>query len=280
MNVRGLIAAEKKHEVEQWMEASKTEIMVLQETHVGDNRKDINEKYTWFYGGVGEERTIREGVAVVIKNEMRNYVQDVVMVSERIIILKLRGTVPITVIGVYAPTALATEAKKTMFYKTLKNEARKAKNRGAVFLMGNFNARVQAKISEEENMVGPYTFDRENIRISTQEQNVIDNRENMLEFVANSDSIIASTFFKKQERKLITYKEKRKTTRGSTIHTGSVRNLGLHSSAQTVAEQCARYRKRPRGKHKFRPLPSKSADKSEPTIEISRRKTTSGIRGM
>ena len=62
--------------------------------------------------------------------------------------------------------------------------------------MGDFNARVQAKNTEEEDMAGPYTFDCESMRVSTQEQNVIGKREKMLDFVASADSIIANTFSK------------------------------------------------------------------------------------
>ena len=60
--------------------------------------------------------------------------------------LKLKGTVEISIIGAYAPTAQATDKQKDQFYNTLDNETRKAKNRGFTLIVGDFNARIQGKM--------------------------------------------------------------------------------------------------------------------------------------
>ena len=158
INVRGEREGVGKYEVERWMAKSKTDISVIQESHVGENKQEIGEKYTWVFGGVGEKKSIHEGVAVVFRNEMRNYVQKVIHINERIIAVKMRGVVPITIIGVYAPTAMASWEKKQEFYKTLKLETKKAKNNGATFVMGDFNARLQCRLADSEECIGPYTF--------------------------------------------------------------------------------------------------------------------------
>ena len=121
----------------------------IQETYKGENKQINRDKYTWYYSG-NKQENCRHGVAFVIRNELTNYIQDIIPINERLMIIKLKGTMSITIIVCYAPTANAETSEKDKFYKTLHNEMRKAKNRGFVACIGDFNARTLAKLSEEE----------------------------------------------------------------------------------------------------------------------------------
>ena len=115
---------------------------MLQGTHTGGTGRWIRNGNTWYFSGGEEERTIHTGVAVVIRNELRNYINDVEPISDRMIKLKLKGVVLLTFLGAYAPTALATDATKQSFYKTMREQICKEKNKGLLALNGDFNARI------------------------------------------------------------------------------------------------------------------------------------------
>ena len=121
-------------------------------------------------------------------------------------VVKLKGTVQITIIIAYAPTADKSSTEKHKFYKELQEEYKKAKSAGFAMTIGDFNARIQTKLTKEEECVGPHTLDKENTRIARQPKGIIDNRHN-LKFCHRNNSILANTFFYKRPEKLITYKE-------------------------------------------------------------------------
>ena len=90
--------------------------------------------------------------------------------------VKLKGTLPITIIICYATTAPAETNEKDNFYKTLHNEMRKAKNSGFVTCIGDFNARIQTKLNEEESCIGQHTFNKTEINIGNKSEGVQSNK--------------------------------------------------------------------------------------------------------
>eukprot|EP00969_Alexandrium_andersonii_P004252 183806-Alexandrium_andersonii.AAC.1 len=65
--------------------------------------------------------------------------------------------------------------------------------------MGDFNARVQERANDLEDMVGANTFHRESARVGGQTAEVADSREKFLSFVAGVGAIVVNTFFPKQD---------------------------------------------------------------------------------
>ena len=209
LNVRGMVEERnvKQLEIETWMTKHRIDVCAIQETHVGDSSKQTRQFFTWYYSGGKRGGTIHEGTAFVIKNELLKYVHDAVPINERVQTIIFKGAIPISIITAYAPTAAATDQLKEHFYNKLTQATKKSKSKGFVMVLGDFNARVQTKLSEYETMVGPYTFDKNNTRIEQQHHSVIDNQENLLAYAANTEQRLMNTFFYKQEEKLITYKE-------------------------------------------------------------------------
>eukprot|EP00969_Alexandrium_andersonii_P227785 10060172-Alexandrium_andersonii.AAC.1 len=60
------------------MKREKLDVALLQETHKGGETQRITEGYTWYYSGGQDERTVVDGVAIVVRNELRNYIEVVV----------------------------------------------------------------------------------------------------------------------------------------------------------------------------------------------------------
>eukprot|EP00975_Prorocentrum_lima_P045474 9519829-Prorocentrum_lima.AAC.1 len=77
------------------MRAHKVDIALLQETHQGGNYTSQRARYQWFWSGGDERMTIHAGVAIVIRNESNNYVEDVLSLDNRSMAIRLRGDVPI-----------------------------------------------------------------------------------------------------------------------------------------------------------------------------------------
>ena len=106
------------------------------------------------------------GVAIVINNELLNYITDIEPISDRIMTITLGHIMPITFINNYSPTATNyTIENKTEHYDNLKRTFQKHKSKGPTYIMGDFNARVQKKLNEQERCVGEHTFDKHRDRI-------------------------------------------------------------------------------------------------------------------
>ena len=69
---------------------------------------------------------------------------------------------PIRVFSAYAPTAQAKDQVKTQFYRTLTNAVRRQQGKYMTLTLGDFNARVQAKLSDDEEGIGIHTFENNN----------------------------------------------------------------------------------------------------------------------
>ncbi len=136
---------------------------------------------------------------------------------------RFKGMVPITVIVAYAPTARAPGTEKAAFYDQLKQEARKANNRGLTLIIGDFNARIQKRITEAETSIGNFTFDKESTRPDVQHEMITDNRERFIKYSEQYGVKVMNTFFKKQEnnahpKKTRATQENHNTTDRNTRH--------------------------------------------------------------
>ena len=65
--------------------------------------------------------------------------------------------------------------------------------------MGDFSARVQAKLSDEEQGVGQHTFDASNTRFDSMTEGVMRNRELFLGFLEDTNHIAINTYYAKAE---------------------------------------------------------------------------------
>ena len=102
-------------------------IALIQETHVNTNGKEQNKQYTWFFSGDTTKNTdhTHAGVAIIIKNDLLNYIQDIQPINDRLMYITLEHIMPVTFINVYMPTAEHTTEVKELCYKQLQKLQRK-----------------------------------------------------------------------------------------------------------------------------------------------------------
>lgn len=76
--------------------------------------------------------------------------------------MTLRGNVLITIIAVYGPPSERSRNEKDEFYDKLTEVYRKDVNVGPVVIAGDFNARVQQRLTEDATGSGNWTCDKQN----------------------------------------------------------------------------------------------------------------------
>eukprot|EP00975_Prorocentrum_lima_P054848 11497894-Prorocentrum_lima.AAC.1 len=138
---------------------------------------------------------------------MVKYIEDIQPVSDRIVRLQLRSVLPVTFLGVYAPTAQRSEGEKERFYEELQTLTHRFARRGPTFILGDFNARLQTRLEEEHDMIGPHVFDPTRITIAEQLPETLYNRHLMLDYLIAEELRVMNTFFPKPVSKLVTYRE-------------------------------------------------------------------------
>ena len=96
----------KREQIEAWMRDKNTDILLVQETHVTTCSREDRKRYTWYFiAGDDPEKSKYAGVAIVIRNELKNYIHDIEPINERIMWITFGYVVPITFINVYFYTA-------------------------------------------------------------------------------------------------------------------------------------------------------------------------------
>ena len=83
---------------------------------------------------------------------------------------------PITLIGVYAPASNREDVEKDVFYETLEGEIEAGRRNGATYVLGDFNARVQCRLDDQELAVVGHVFNPTNTNLEQQSPGVMNSR--------------------------------------------------------------------------------------------------------
>ena len=85
------------------MKKNKVPILGLTETRNNQNSRENRKQYTWFVSGEGGRKEYTGGVAIIIHNSYLQYIEDIEPITDRIMYITLRGTLPTTIITTYMP---------------------------------------------------------------------------------------------------------------------------------------------------------------------------------
>ena len=99
-------------------------IALIQETRIGQNTREARKNYTWYFSGENGRPEYTAGVAIVIKNKMIKHMEDIEPINDRLMTMKLKGTLQIKIINTYIPQAKRPGEEKDTAYQKL----RKSKN--------------------------------------------------------------------------------------------------------------------------------------------------------
>ena len=183
-------------------------ILALQETHMGQNTRESHEQFTCFLSGESWKEGYVAGVGFVIRNDYLKYVLDVEPVTDRLCTMTLNYVTPITLVCTYIPQAMRPAEEKEQTYKHLARHYKLHKNEGPTYILGDMNARVQKRLNRSEStVIGEHTFEPHSADPMGRSDQVIENRQMLIDFCMDHQLILANTLFKKNKHKLVTYRE-------------------------------------------------------------------------
>ena len=207
--------AGKREQIEQYMKKEGILILALQETYINYSSIEQRKNYTFYFSGDPSRKNAKgethhyttAGVGFVINNELKNYITDIEPINDRIIAITFGYAAPLTFICNYSrpATKTSTTEQKRAHYAELVKIQRRKQSEGPTYTIGDFNARIQKKLSPLEKPVGPFTFDKNNDTMNrrTPEDLAKENRSLLIGHCIQMDCQIANTFFEKPDEKTL-----------------------------------------------------------------------------
>lgn len=131
------------------------------------------------------------GVGFLIKKTLKNNIQELIGISERLAILNInmpRYKKPWTIIQVYAPTESAPNCESESFYSILSDNIKKYHN-NYLIVMGDFNAQVGCREAGEEMIMGKYGYGKRS-----------DNGHKIIELLLQNNLTLLNSVFKKNPK--------------------------------------------------------------------------------
>ena len=177
------------------MYTRKVDILCVQETRWrGNKARELGEGYKLIYSGANKEG--RNGVGIILSNEMKNEVIEVNRKSDRIMWIRLTVREhTINIFSVYAPQAGCTDEEKDQFWDDMGEEIEKVEAEEKCIVGGDLNGHI----GEDNNVISRIHGGHGHGDRNTDGERIID-------FAVSYDMAIANTFFNKQQEQLITYK--------------------------------------------------------------------------
>jgi len=151
-NVRTLFTSGQLANIKLEMDRLNTDKLGICETRWTGNGQFFSDSYVIFYSG-GEVHA--RGVAIAIKKELTKFILGCWTLSDRVMVLKLKGKkFIVNIIQAYAPTSMSTEEEIATFYEQLDMAYKTCKSQEIKILMGDFNAKVGR--GKHETVAGPF----------------------------------------------------------------------------------------------------------------------------
>ena len=210
LNIRGTKKPGVRDEVEKWMIKHNIMILGLTETRGNQNTRETRKQYTWFFSGEGGRSEYTAGVAIVIQNKFIQYVDDIEPIDYRLIPLTLRGTIETTIAITYMPPADRPQEEKQKAYDNLQYTIDKGKNKGPMYILGDFNSRLIYPITgEEELIMGKHTLhnNADTLELETFTDDMKDNRDLLTTLCTQNELRVLNTMYRKQPHKTATYRK-------------------------------------------------------------------------
>ncbi|KAK3558646.1 hypothetical protein QTP86_022960 [Hemibagrus guttatus] len=184
----------KGRELADVMERRKVDILCVQETRwKGSKARSIGAGFKLFYYGVDSKRN---GVGVVLKEELVRNVLEVKRVSDRVMSLKLEiEGVMLNVVSGYAPQVGCELEEKERFWSELDEVMESIPTGERVVIGADFNGHVGEGNTGDEEVMGKFGVKERNL----EGQMVVD-------FAKRMDMAVVNTYFQKREEHRVTYK--------------------------------------------------------------------------
>ena len=175
------------------------DIACLQETRLADSGTIKEASFTFFWQGKSMDEPRQHGVGFAVRNTLVASIEPPSSGTERIISLRLStSSGPATILSVYAPTLYSTSEEKDQFYEALDGVIFRIPNTEALYLLGDFNARVGADREAWPTCLGAYGRGKIN-----------ENGQRLLELCCLHGLCVTNTFFQCKEIHQVSWRHPR-----------------------------------------------------------------------
>ena len=165
------------------------DVAALQETRLANFGSIKERNYTFFWQGLKENERRLHGVGFAVNNRLLPMIETPEGGTERLMSLRIRtATGYATLLSCYAPTLDADPIIKEKFYHQLDDKVKETPTNDALYLLGDFNARVGAEDTLWPSVLGKHGIGKTN-----------DNGQRLLEFCSFHHLCITNTFFKNKD---------------------------------------------------------------------------------
>ena len=190
----------KGRELVDMMQRRKVDILCVQETRwKGSKARSLGAGFKLFYHGVDRKRN---GVGVILKEELVRNVLEVKRVSDRVMSLKLEiEGVMFNVVSGYAPQVGCELEEKEKFWSDLDEAIQSIPRDERVVIGADFNGHVGAGNRGDEEAMG---------RFGIQERNA--EGQMVVDFAKRMEMAVVNTFFQKRQEHRVTYKSGGRST--------------------------------------------------------------------
>ncbi|XP_071539225.1 craniofacial development protein 2-like [Panulirus ornatus] len=198
LNVCGCNQDVKKGEIGSMFEERNLDVLALSETKLKGKGEEWFGNVWGVKSGVSERTRAREGVAILLKQELWEYVIECKKVNSRLIWVKLKvDGERWVIIGAYAPGHEKKDQERQVFWEQLNECVSGFDARDRVIMMGDLNAKVSNVAVE--GIIGIHgVFSVVN-----------GNGEELVDLCAEKGLMIGNTWFKKQDIHKYTYVSRR-----------------------------------------------------------------------
>ena len=208
LNTRGANNTGAINEGERGTKASFIKILALQETRVAQNIGESRKQYTRCFSGEGGRKEYTAGVAIIVENSYLQYIEDIEPISDRLMYITLRGTMPTTIIAAYMSAADRPYEEKSEAYAQLQSIVDKKKSKGPKYITGDWNARlILPKTHTEEEIIGKHTMHTGSITLDHFAESMTENRDLFIGFCAANELKVTNTMFRKPLDEAATYRK-------------------------------------------------------------------------
>jgi len=234
LNCRGLrgdSSRAKKSAIIYGMKKLKLDLLFLQETHVNTNSAETMDGFTFIFSTsiTDEQRKQAEnqraaprrgqqppavdmeygGVGVILSPHTKTTLKDFEQIDGRLMTVTLDAIgPPIHFLNAYAPQSGVETRIKQAFYTKLHEVLTSIPGAHPTLVLGDFNARMHARLPQEDVIAGTYIFGRGmNFLSNNISPPSLENRCMFVEFCIDNSLVVGNTLFQKPPQKQITYRE-------------------------------------------------------------------------
>ena len=124
----------------------------------------------------------------------------------------LKGSVEITIVAAYMPPADRPTEEKETAYNQLQQIVDRRKNKGPVYIIGDWNARlIYPNTDEEHAIMGKHTLHENAEWLGRHTEGMKEHRDMMIEFCITNELMVTNTMYRKTPNKISTYRKHKET---------------------------------------------------------------------